>query len=172
MYFSVTNGKKIKKKEKHQKKHKITQKTCIKRGSTSVLVLLINAQINGSFPILFLSFFTFVMEKYKKTCLSKKQLISASEWRAEHPFAGQNTQQLTQESSKKGQFEIYYMNVLLFCQLLLLKQLAVTVAHWYVIWLRSWRSKSNPAPQYTMYVTSFSSIVFSEYFTGFFNISY
>ena len=29
-----------------------------------------------------------------KSCFSLKKMISTSEWRAEHPLAGQNTQQL------------------------------------------------------------------------------
>ena len=50
-----------------------------------------------AFLLCFSSFFTFVMEKWwkkiEKTRKSGKNIISTSKRHAEHPFAGQNTQQ-------------------------------------------------------------------------------
>ena len=40
-------------------------------------------------------FHTFLIKKYAKSCFRVKKLISTSQRRAEHPFAGQNTQQYT-----------------------------------------------------------------------------
>ena len=39
-------------------------------------------------------FIHFMTKKYAKSCFSVKKLISTSEQRAKHPFAGQNTQEL------------------------------------------------------------------------------
>ena len=45
----------------------------------------------------FYYFFTFLTEVDEQSCFSakkQKQMILTSKWRAEHPFAGKNTQQV------------------------------------------------------------------------------
>ena len=43
---------------------------------------------------LIFAFFTFMMEKHRKSCFSVKKMISTSEQHAKHPFVGQNTQHI------------------------------------------------------------------------------
>ena len=73
-YFYITDGKK---ERKRKGKRKYNTKNMHKRGSTSIYVVLSEAcEVHGAIRIIFvifLRFFTFMMEKDGKTCFSTKK---------------------------------------------------------------------------------------------------